>query len=107
MPTKKDNCDSLRKLRDFCARPPRGMCAHWWFNGLVNAFPMHFLYYTQFASGFQGTKKNAREKILSSLRSKMEELLKYPVTEQDIAAFERIIQELDDLAGTKRSASSN
>lgn len=52
---------SLLKLREFCSNPPQGMVSHWWFNGLVNAFPLHFLYYSQFSKNFIETKSQKQK----------------------------------------------
>ena len=88
---------SLSKLRYFCANPPHGMVSHWWFNGLFNSYPLHFLSYSQFSSRFSGTKKAAKEQILARFQKKVESILDYPITEKQISSIERIWTELDEL----------
>jgi hypothetical protein len=97
MSTTNSKIKSLIKLRYFCANPPYGMVSHWWFNGLVNAYPLDFLFYTQFFNKFPGTKKVAKERILSRFQKKIELLLDYPITEKQISLIERIWTEFDEL----------
>jgi hypothetical protein len=73
------------------------MVSHWWFNGLVNAYPLHFLFYSQFSSGFSGTKKAAKERIIARFQKKVELMLDYPITEKQISTIERMWSDLDEL----------
>lgn len=107
MSVQHSKAQSLQKLREFCSQPPQGMISHWWFNGLVNAYPLHFLFYAQFSTSFQGTKKTARDKIKSSMTFRIEKILQYPVTEKDIVMFDRIMKEMDKRFDEKKSEHSN
>ncbi len=98
---------SLKKLRQFCAKPPQGMLSNWWFNGLVSSYPLHFLYYAQFSSGFSGTKQMAKEKILARFQKKIESILNYPITVRQISAIERIWTELDEIMKEAKQINNN
>ncbi len=98
---------SLIKLREFCSNPPQGMISYWWFNGLVNAFPLHFLYYSQFSKDFIGTKKRAREKIVERFRIKIENILNYPINESQIQKIEKIWEELDTILTENKQIQNN
>jgi hypothetical protein len=97
----------LKKLRYFCSNPPFGMVSHWWFNGLVNAFPLHFLYYSQFSKNFVGTKKTAKEKILFRFEHKVKVLLEYPISEREIEIIEEIWEKLDELIKVNKEIQNN
>ena len=107
MKTKIDNSKSLWKLREFCSNPPQGMISYWWFNGLVNAFPLHFLYYSQFSKDFVGTKERAREKIIERFRFKIENILKYPVNESQIQKIEKLWDEMDMILAENKQIQNN
>lgn len=107
MKTNIDNGKSLWKLRELCTSPPQGMISYWWFNGLVNSFPLHFLYYSQFSKDFIGTKKRAREKIIERFRIKIENILKYPVRESQIQKIEKIWEELDMILTESKQIQNN
>jgi len=98
---------SLKQLRQFCAKPPQGMISYWWFNGLVNSYPLHFLYYAQFSSGFPGTKKMAKEQILARFQKKVESIIDYPITEKQISTIERMWTELDELIYESKQINNN
>ncbi len=98
---------SLRQLREFCAKPPKGMISYWWFNGLVNAYPLHFLFFTQFSTGFKGTKESARKSILSRFQKRVETLLIYPTSEKQISDIERILTELDEIIKEAKQINNN
>jgi hypothetical protein len=107
MSTTHSKIKSLMKLRYFCANPPYGMVSHWWFNGLVNAYPLHFLFYSQFSNKFPGTKKVAKERIQTRFQKKVELLLEYPITEKQIYTIERIWTELEDLINESKQINNN
>jgi hypothetical protein len=107
MSTTHSKIKSLTKLRYFCANPPHGMVSHWWFNGLVNAYPLHFLLYSQFSNKFPGTKKVAKERILTRFQKKVELLLDYPITEKQISAIEKIWTEIDELILESKQINNN
>jgi len=107
MSTQVSKKKSLRKLREFCSSPPQGMISYWWFNGLVNAYPLHFLYYSQFSKDFIGTKKTAREKILFKFEHKVKQLLRYPISENEIEVVEEIWDKLDELININKQIQSN
>ena len=98
---------SLSKLRYFCANPPHGMVSHLWFNGLFNSFPLHFLFYSQFSSGFSWPKKVAKERILTRFQKKVESILDYPINEKQISSIERIWTELDELINESKQINNN
>lgn len=98
---------SLAQLRVFCSAPPQGMISYWWFNGLVNAYPLHFLNYSQFSKNFVGTKKTAKEKILFRFEHKVKQLLEYPISEKEIEVVEEIWDKLDELINIKKQIQSN
>ena len=107
MSTQVSKKKSLSKLREFCSSPPQGMISYWWFNGLVNAYPLHFLYYSQFSKDFIGTKKRAREKIIERFGVKIENILKYPVRESQIQKIEKIWEELDMMLTESKQIQNN
>lgn len=107
MSTTESKIKSLRKLREFCSNPPQGMISYWWFNGLVNAYPLHFLNYSQFSKNFVGTKKTAKEKILFRFEHKVKQLLEYPISEKEIEVVEEIWDKLDELIKIKKQIQSN
>jgi hypothetical protein len=98
---------SLIKLREFCSTPPQGMISNWWFYGLVNRFPLHFLYYSQFSKNLVGTKKRAKEKILFRFEYKVKQLLEYPISEKEIGVVEEIWDKLDELIKINKQIQSN
>lgn len=98
---------SLKKLRYFCANQPHGMVSHWWFNGLVNAYPLHFLFFTQFSIGFKGTKESARKNILARFQKRVEKLLEYPITEKQISDVEKLLNELDEMIKEAKQSNNN
>jgi len=107
MSTQVSKKKSLRELREFCSSPPQGMISYWWFNGLVNAYPLHFLYYSQFSKDFIGTKKRAREKIIERFRVKIENILRYPIRENQIQKIEKIWEELDLIFSENKQIQNN
>jgi len=107
MKTNIDNGESLWKLREFCSNPPQGMISHWWFNGLVNAFPLQFLFYTQYSTHFIGTKKTAREKIIKRFEYKIEKILTYRITETEIEVIESMWVEMDKLIEKNKKITGN
>ncbi|MBM3455056.1 MAG: hypothetical protein FJX80_07905 [Bacteroidetes bacterium] len=70
MSTKVSKTRSSSKLRQFCSNPPQGMISFLWFNGLVSAYHLQFLLYSQFSTYFVGTKKTAKDKIFFGLNKK-------------------------------------
>jgi hypothetical protein len=103
----KNRSKSLAQLRVFCSSPPQGMISYWWFNGLVNAFPLHFLHYSQFSKNFVGTKKMAREKILFRFEDKVKTLLEHPISEREIEVVEEIWKKLDELIKLNKQIQNN
>jgi hypothetical protein len=98
---------SLKKLREFCSKPPQGMISYWWFNGLVNTYPLHFLFYSQFSKNFVGTKKTAKDKILFRFEDKVKTLLEYPISEREISVIEDMWEEFDELIKTNKLTQNN
>jgi len=107
MSTTNSKTKSLTKLRYFCANPPHGMVSHWWFNGLFNSYPLHFLLYSQFSSGFSRSKKAAKERILARFQKKVELMLNFPITEKQISTIERMWTELDELIYESKQINNN
>ncbi len=103
MSVNKNRSKSLAQLKVFCFSPPQGMISYWWFNGLVNAFPLHFLHFSQFSKHFIGTKKTAKEKILFRFEHKVKTLLEYPISEKEIEVIEEIWERLDELIKRKNN----
>lgn len=107
MSTTESKIKSLRKLREFCSNPPQGMISYWWFNGLVNAYPLQFLLYSQFSKHFVGTKKTAKDKILFRFEHKVKTLLEYPISEREISVIESMWEEIDELIRTNKQTQNN
>ena len=107
MSTKISKVQSLKKLREFCSNPPQGMISYWWFNGLVGAFPLHFLHYSQFSKNFVGTKKTAKEKIVTRFKYKVEKLLEFPITTREIDCIEKMWLELDEMIEENKKCMNN
>lgn len=107
MPTDPSKSKSILKLREFCSSPPHGMISNWWFHGLRTAYPLHFLYFSQFSTIFTETKKKAREKIVTKFEHRIKKLLDHPVTEREIEIIERMWAELDELIDLSKKMKNN
>lgn len=107
MSVNKNRSKSLAQLRVFCSSPPQGMISYWWFNGLVNAFPLHFLHFSQFSKNFIGTKKTAKEKVINRFTFKLEKLLEYPITEREIITIEKMWSDLDEMIEENKKTLNN
>lgn len=86
----KSKSESLRKLRQFCAEKPQGMYSYWWFNGLVNAYPLHFLFYSQFSTILTKRQQDAKDSVQVQFKYRVKRLLEYPVSEIEIDSLEKM-----------------
>jgi hypothetical protein len=107
MPITRTKSQSLQKLREFCSAPPRGMFSSWWFNGLVKAYPLQFLFYSQFSTIFKKRQQGAKDVVLSKFECRVKHLLEYPISEREIKYVEKIWSELDELIDLNKKINNN
>ena len=104
----RDKEKSLQQLRRFCTQSKIvGWCSNMWFGGLVQSYPLHFLFYTQYSTYFKGSKEAAKKFLQDKFHYRLEHLLQLPIEETDINTIEEMLEKLDTLVNEKKKQRDN
>jgi len=108
MSFKKNKEQSLKQLRDFCSRiKVYGWCSNMWYHGLKNAYPLEFIYYTQFSTKPSIGREYAKNRYLDNVNLKFQKLLEYPLEEDDVEYLNSISNQLDNRISQKEKQLKN
>jgi hypothetical protein len=99
---------SLKQLRDFCSRiKVYGWCSNMWYHGLKNAYPLEYIYYTQFSTKPSVSREQAKKGFSDMVNLKIQKLLEYTLEEEDVDYLNSITNQLDDRISQKEKQLKN
>lgn len=100
--------ESLKKLRGFCSQTKVvGWCSNMWYEGLKNAYPLEFIFYTQFSTKLSLGRDYAKKVFTNKVDLAVKKLLEYPLEEDDLKYLNAITTDLNDRIKQKEKQLKN